>query len=223
MSSAGDNSIKHWIFDNMDGSSRLLRSVCGHRAPPNCVKFYKEVRNHWLRGCLLTRIEIENHAITGQFFSPIFRKFPLQTSLGVSIESFCDQGFRILSAGQDHAFWMFSMVHQQRGVELSQGHMGRKSKRLKTSESELKLGRVLQIDACEVCLCTEPQKPGSAYMIIAHCWWLLGFRWGKEIGLMQSLLTLEIIELTHGNWETRQLESMCLHCLRTKKGVVQEM
>lgn len=43
------------------------------------------------------------------------------------------------------------MVHQQRGVELSQGHLGRKSKRLKTSESELKLGRVLQIDACEVC------------------------------------------------------------------------
>lgn len=45
---------------------------------------------------------------------------------------------------------MFSMIHQQRGLELSQGHVERKSKRMKISESEVKLGRVFQIDACEV-------------------------------------------------------------------------
>ncbi|GMH45573.1 hypothetical protein BSKO_13530 [Bryopsis sp. KO-2023] len=101
MSSAGDNSIKHWIFDNLDGSARFLRSNTGHRAPPNCIKFYKE-------------------------------------------------GNRILSAGQDRAFWMFPTSQHHRGMELSQGHIKRTAKRLKRSEEDIKLRRVIQMDACEV-------------------------------------------------------------------------
>lgn len=34
MSAAADNSVKHWIFDNADGSARLLRFRSGHAAPP---------------------------------------------------------------------------------------------------------------------------------------------------------------------------------------------
>ena len=35
-----DNSLKLWIFDQPDGSGRLLKSRQGHYAPPTRVKFY---------------------------------------------------------------------------------------------------------------------------------------------------------------------------------------
>lgn len=40
MSSAADNSLKHFIFDNEDGSGRLLRFRSGHGAPPQKLQFY---------------------------------------------------------------------------------------------------------------------------------------------------------------------------------------
>eukprot|EP00892_Ulva_mutabilis_P007621 jgi/Ulvmu1/5230/UM022_0023.1 len=40
MSSAADNSLKHFIFDNEDGSGRLLRFRSGHGAPPQKLLFY---------------------------------------------------------------------------------------------------------------------------------------------------------------------------------------
>jgi U3 small nucleolar RNA-associated protein 21 len=40
MSSAADNSLKQHIFDNEDGSGRLLRFRSGHAAPPHCIMFY---------------------------------------------------------------------------------------------------------------------------------------------------------------------------------------
>ncbi|VAI81074.1 unnamed protein product [Triticum turgidum subsp. durum] len=40
MSSAADNSIKMWIFDNNEGDARLLRFRSGHSAPPRCIRFY---------------------------------------------------------------------------------------------------------------------------------------------------------------------------------------
>jgi len=42
MTSGGDNALKHWIFDNRDGSGRLLRFRAGHSAPPKHVQFYGE-------------------------------------------------------------------------------------------------------------------------------------------------------------------------------------
>ena len=42
MTSGGDNALKHWIFDNRDGSGRLLRFRAGHSAPPKLVQFYGE-------------------------------------------------------------------------------------------------------------------------------------------------------------------------------------
>jgi U3 small nucleolar RNA-associated protein 21 len=40
LTSGSDNSLKMWIFDQSDGSGRLLRSRVGHSAPPTKVKFY---------------------------------------------------------------------------------------------------------------------------------------------------------------------------------------
>lgn len=59
-------------------------------------------------------------------------------------------GRRLLSAGQDRAFRCFSTIQDQQSRELSQRHTARRAKRLKVTESELKLGRVVALDACEV-------------------------------------------------------------------------
>ncbi|KJE98002.1 WD repeat domain-containing protein [Capsaspora owczarzaki ATCC 30864] len=40
LSAGADNSVKMWIFDQTDGSARLLRSREGHSAPPTRVRFY---------------------------------------------------------------------------------------------------------------------------------------------------------------------------------------
>jgi U3 small nucleolar RNA-associated protein 21 len=40
MSAAADNSVKQWLFDNADGTGRLLRFRSGHAAPPSCLRYY---------------------------------------------------------------------------------------------------------------------------------------------------------------------------------------
>jgi U3 small nucleolar RNA-associated protein 21 len=40
MSAGADNALKQHIFDNEDGSARLLRYRSGHAAPPHCLQFY---------------------------------------------------------------------------------------------------------------------------------------------------------------------------------------
>eukprot|EP00795_Rhopilema_esculentum_P000788 gene788-10517_t len=40
ITSGQDNSLKLWIFDNSDGSGRLLKSRTGHSKPPTSVRFY---------------------------------------------------------------------------------------------------------------------------------------------------------------------------------------
>lgn len=45
VSSGCDNSLKVWIFDNSDGSGRLLKSRCGHSAAPNRCIFYGSYGN----------------------------------------------------------------------------------------------------------------------------------------------------------------------------------
>ena len=44
MTGGADNSVKQWIFDNTDGSARLLKYRAGHAAPPTEVAFYGEGR-----------------------------------------------------------------------------------------------------------------------------------------------------------------------------------
>lgn len=45
MTSAADNALKQFIFDNEDGSGRLLRFRSGHGAPPHKVMFYGTTGN----------------------------------------------------------------------------------------------------------------------------------------------------------------------------------
>jgi len=42
LTSGGDNAVKMWIFDQDDGSARLLRSRNGHSAPPTRVRYYSQ-------------------------------------------------------------------------------------------------------------------------------------------------------------------------------------
>ncbi|ACO69869.1 predicted protein [Micromonas commoda] len=42
MTGGADNALKQWIFDNADGTGRLLRFRAGHSAPPTHVEFYGE-------------------------------------------------------------------------------------------------------------------------------------------------------------------------------------
>jgi len=42
LTSGGDNAVKMWIFDQDDGSARLLRSRNGHSAPPTRVRYYNQ-------------------------------------------------------------------------------------------------------------------------------------------------------------------------------------
>ncbi|RQM19103.1 hypothetical protein B5M09_005620 [Aphanomyces astaci] len=40
LTSSGDNSIKLWIFDQLDQTARLLKSRQGHKAPPTTIRYY---------------------------------------------------------------------------------------------------------------------------------------------------------------------------------------
>lgn len=57
---------------------------------------------------------------------------------------------RLLSGGQDRAFRYFSIVQDAQSRELSQGNTKRRAKRLKINEDELKLARIISLDACDV-------------------------------------------------------------------------
>ena len=52
MSSAADNSIKHWIFDGAEDAGRLLRFRSGHSAPPTCILHYGQVGLSGWRGAV---------------------------------------------------------------------------------------------------------------------------------------------------------------------------
>ena len=50
MTSARDNSLKQWAYDQSDGSSRLLKFRCGHSKPPNLVTFYADGKRIFASG-----------------------------------------------------------------------------------------------------------------------------------------------------------------------------
>jgi U3 small nucleolar RNA-associated protein 21 len=45
MSAGADNSLKMWVFDQDDGSARLLRFRSGHSAPPCAIQYYSSGRH----------------------------------------------------------------------------------------------------------------------------------------------------------------------------------
>ncbi|XP_078434530.1 transducin family protein / WD-40 repeat family protein [Wolffia australiana] len=63
---------------------------------------------------------------------------------------FYGNGRRVLSAGQDRAFRLFSVVQDQQSRELSQHHVTKRAKQLKVKEEEIKLKPVIGFDFAEI-------------------------------------------------------------------------
>nr|TKS09579.1 transducin family protein [Populus alba] len=63
---------------------------------------------------------------------------------------FYANGRHILSAGQDRAFRLFSVIQDQQSRELSQRHVSKRAKKLRVKEEELKLKPVIAFDCAEI-------------------------------------------------------------------------
>ncbi|XP_064997081.1 uncharacterized protein LOC135632435 [Musa acuminata AAA Group] len=63
---------------------------------------------------------------------------------------FYGNGRHILSAGQDRAFRLFSVIQDQQSRELSQRHVTKRAKKLRTKEEEIKLKPVIAFDFAEI-------------------------------------------------------------------------
>ncbi|KAL5705530.1 hypothetical protein ACHQM5_023824 [Ranunculus cassubicifolius] len=63
---------------------------------------------------------------------------------------FYANGRHILSAGQDRAFRLFSVIQDQQSRELSQRHISKRAKRLRMKEEEIKLKPVIAFDFAEI-------------------------------------------------------------------------
>ncbi|EXC12813.1 Uncharacterized WD repeat-containing protein [Morus notabilis] len=63
---------------------------------------------------------------------------------------FYSNGRHILSAGQDRAFRLFSVVQDQQSRELSQRHISKRAKKLRMKEEEIKLKPVIAFDCAEI-------------------------------------------------------------------------
>ncbi|CAA6672103.1 unnamed protein product [Spirodela intermedia] len=63
---------------------------------------------------------------------------------------FYGSGRRVLSAGQDRAFRLFSVVQDQQSRELSQRHIAKRAKKLRVKEEEIKLKPVITFDFAEI-------------------------------------------------------------------------
>ncbi|EEF27972.1 WD-repeat protein, putative [Ricinus communis] len=63
---------------------------------------------------------------------------------------FYANGRHILSAGQDRAFRLFSIIQDQQSRELSQRHISKRAKKLRLKEEELKLKPVIAFDCAEI-------------------------------------------------------------------------
>ncbi|KAL1539962.1 U3 small nucleolar RNA-associated protein 21 isoform X1 [Salvia divinorum] len=64
--------------------------------------------------------------------------------------SFYSNGRHILSAGQDRAFRLFSVIQDQQSRELSQRNVSKRAKKLKLKETEIKLKPVIPFDVVEI-------------------------------------------------------------------------
>lgn len=95
---------------------------------------------------------------------------------------FYANGKHILSAGQDRAFRLFSVIQDQQSRELSQRHVSKRAKKLKLSEGEIKLKPVIAFD------CAEIREPDWCNVVTCHMdtnqayvWRLQNFVLGEHI------------------------------------------
>lgn len=63
---------------------------------------------------------------------------------------FYANGRHVLSAGQDRAFRLFSVIQDQQSRELSQRHISKRAKKLRLKEEDLKLKPVIAFDCAEI-------------------------------------------------------------------------
>ncbi|KAF7138686.1 hypothetical protein RHSIM_Rhsim07G0058700 [Rhododendron simsii] len=63
---------------------------------------------------------------------------------------FYANGRHILSAGQDRAFRLFSVIQDQQSRELSQRHVSKRAKKLRVKEEDIKLKPVIAFDVAEI-------------------------------------------------------------------------
>ncbi|GIL66695.1 hypothetical protein Vafri_20180 [Volvox africanus] len=98
------------------------------------------------------------------------------------IRHYGEGGLRLLSGGCDRSFRVFSVHQDQQSRELSQGHIARKAKRSRVRQEDLKLERVVDMDACEV------RERDWANVITAHegnpaaySWRLMTFSRGEHV------------------------------------------
>nr|XP_008391429.2 U3 small nucleolar RNA-associated protein 21 homolog isoform X2 [Malus domestica] len=94
---------------------------------------------------------------------------------------FYANGRHILSAGQDRAFRLFSVMQDQQSRELSQHHISKRAKKLKMKEEEIKLKPVISFDSeirerdwCNVVTCHMDTAE-------AYVWRLQNFVLGEHI------------------------------------------
>lgn len=75
---------------------------------------------------------------------------PPSLSAHVTSLFWCIQGLRLLSAGADKGFRLFSTIQDQQSRELSQKNVKARAKKSRVTEEDIKLPRVTQLAACEV-------------------------------------------------------------------------
>ncbi|KAL3149179.1 hypothetical protein ABBQ32_002010 [Trebouxia sp. C0010 RCD-2024] len=95
---------------------------------------------------------------------------------------FYGTGNKLLSAGQDRAFRVFSVIQDQQSREVSQGHIAHRAKRMRLAQEDLKLPHVIAMDACQVrekdwCNVITAHHGDSA----AYTWRLQNFTLGEHV------------------------------------------
>ncbi|XP_024982989.1 U3 small nucleolar RNA-associated protein 21 homolog [Cynara cardunculus var. scolymus] len=95
---------------------------------------------------------------------------------------FYANGRHILSAGQDRAFRLFSVIQDQQSRELSQRHVTKRAKKLKLKEEEIKLKPVIAFDVAEIRE-RDWSNVVTCHMDTAHAyvWRLQNFVLGEHI------------------------------------------
>ncbi|KAF6265106.1 WD40 repeat-like protein [Scenedesmus sp. NREL 46B-D3] len=92
---------------------------------------------------------IKQWVLDGADAVPRLLKFRSGHSAPPAVVRHYAEGLRLLSAGADRSFRLFSTIQDQQSRELSQKHTAARAKKLKVSQEELKLPRVTQLAASE--------------------------------------------------------------------------
>jgi U3 small nucleolar RNA-associated protein 21 len=92
---------------------------------------------------------IKQWAFDGADAAPRLLRFRSGHAAPPAVVAHYSEGLRLLSAGADRAFRLFSTIQDQQSRELSQRHVGRRAKRLRLREEEVKLPRITALAAAE--------------------------------------------------------------------------